>query len=135
MPVHIKGGTSDVLLYRATMLLTAAGNICTSNMSKHQEWSELCLICLISPAETHWENSQNSVSMYVKYYTNSNTAHCYNIVRIISSIPLYSVLLLKHSSGTTKGQSYPRTCLNMLKMQLLVKILNILGSSQTPIFI
>ncbi|XP_075906233.1 cytochrome c oxidase subunit 7A1, mitochondrial [Nelusetta ayraudi] len=25
LPVHIKGGTSDVLLYRATMLLTAAG--------------------------------------------------------------------------------------------------------------
>uniref|UniRef100_A0A3B3Z0X2 Cytochrome c oxidase subunit 7A1, mitochondrial n=1 Tax=Poecilia mexicana TaxID=48701 RepID=A0A3B3Z0X2_9TELE len=25
LPVHIKGGTSDVLLYRATMLLTVAG--------------------------------------------------------------------------------------------------------------
>uniref|UniRef100_A0A7N9AQ74 Cytochrome c oxidase subunit 7A1, mitochondrial n=1 Tax=Mastacembelus armatus TaxID=205130 RepID=A0A7N9AQ74_9TELE len=26
LPVHIKGGTADVLLYRATMTLTIAGN-------------------------------------------------------------------------------------------------------------
>lgn len=76
-----------------------------------------------------------NLPMHVKYYTSSNTAHCYNIVGIISSIPLYSVLLLKHSSGTNKGQCYPKTCLNTFKMQLLVKTLNILGSSQTPIFI
>lgn len=25
MPVHLKGGTSDALLYRATMLLTVGG--------------------------------------------------------------------------------------------------------------
>ncbi|MED6243802.1 hypothetical protein ATANTOWER_027159 [Ataeniobius toweri] len=27
LPVHIKGGTGDVLLYRATMALTVAGNL------------------------------------------------------------------------------------------------------------
>lgn len=53
-----------------------------------------------------------NLPLYVKYYTNSNIAHCYNIVCIISSVPLYSVLLLKHSSGTNTGQSYPKTVQN-----------------------
>ncbi|KAI3354446.1 hypothetical protein L3Q82_018505, partial [Scortum barcoo] len=35
LPVHIKGGTTDVLMYRATMTLTIAGNM--------QTWSEKLL--------------------------------------------------------------------------------------------
>lgn len=33
LPVHIKGGTTDLLLYRATMMLTIAGNFLMSQIN------------------------------------------------------------------------------------------------------
>uniref|UniRef100_A0AAQ4S061 Cytochrome c oxidase subunit 7A1, mitochondrial n=1 Tax=Gasterosteus aculeatus aculeatus TaxID=481459 RepID=A0AAQ4S061_GASAC len=35
LPVHIKGGTADVVLYRATMALTLGGNVGATFRSHH----------------------------------------------------------------------------------------------------
>lgn len=38
LPVHLKGGTQDVLLYRITMTLTMAGNKNTTPDAKKALW-------------------------------------------------------------------------------------------------
>lgn len=50
MPVHIKGGTTDVLLYRLTMTITLAGTcyIPPSTHSVHLEYCGAGFLCRIT---------------------------------------------------------------------------------------
>ena len=82
LPVHIKGGTVDVLMYRATMTLTMAGN----SLSYLFTYSSIIFIdiCLLS------------IHLYV-YYLYTYTSIIYTQIRILS-IQQYVYIIHMHMS-------------------------------------